>query len=103
VRASLGELYFITLVLVFCLSENAMASGFVDGGRLQKPSLEVPLPVLASSRERYNFVIFEPLDHKEKSDQGLAEEMLSWLAGSAVTHMYLSIEVFGFYSTRAVG
>jgi hypothetical protein len=35
--------------------------------------------------------------------RGLAEKMLSWLAGSAVTHMNLYIEVFGFYSTRAVG
>jgi hypothetical protein len=35
--------------------------------------------------------------------QGLAEKMLSWLAGSADTHIYLHIDVFCFYSTRAVG
>jgi hypothetical protein len=45
------------------------------------------------SREKMHFGCFF---------QGLAEKMLSWLAGSAVTHMYLCIEVFGFYSTRAV-
>jgi hypothetical protein len=34
---------------------------------------------------------------------GLPEKMLTWLAGSAVDHMYLCVDDSAFYSTRAVG